>query len=99
MEPVSPPEKTPAQRVALQLQGGDGPEDPWPKRRIILVISASSLAMVEAMADKARRSRNFMLNNLMAVGVQSVIDALPESERDEVQLDWLERCGQLEEAE
>ncbi len=91
--------KTPAQYVAAQLQGGEGPEDHSPRRRIILVIPASSLALVEAMAEKARRSRNFMLNNVIAVGVQAVIDALPDSERDEVQLDWLERCGQLEESE
>jgi hypothetical protein len=88
-------EKTPAQHVAAQLQAGPRERDDSPYVRANIRIPASTLALLEAFAEHADRSRNYMIDQLVIVGGQAVLDALPEAERDAVQLLWLQKQGQL----
>lgn len=89
-------DKTPAQHVAALLQGGASLADrETPEMRIVLRAPASTVAFVDAFAERGERSRNFMLCNLLVVAIQAVLDELPEAERDSLQVAWLNKQADL----
>lgn len=95
--------KTPAQHVAALVKAGPGlpNEDDSPIKRFMVRLPVNAVAYVEALAEHGGRSRNFMIGQLLVVGVHAVIDELPEDERARVVLAWLRKIDELstEEAE
>jgi predicted DNA-binding protein len=48
-------------------------------------VSVSSLARVDALAGKAKKSRNAMLNLLLSVGLEEVFDRIDQDVFEEIQ--------------
>ena len=86
---------SPAEHVAAQLQSRTDPSDDSPDIRTHVRIAVSSMAIVVAMAERADRSRNYIINQLLVVGAQAVLDAMPEAERDAVILSSLAKQSDL----
>ncbi len=97
------PSKTPAQHVASLVQAGPGLEhtDVSPVKRFMVRVPMNTIAYIESLAEASGRSRNFLIGQLLVVGIQAVVDELPENERDHVQGGWLmkmsEQLEQLDE--
>jgi hypothetical protein len=90
--------KTPAQHVAALIKAGPGLEqDDSPIKRFIVRLPINTVAYIDALGEHGGRSRNFMIGQLLVVGVQSVVDELPENERDQVQLAWLRKMSEMAE--
>jgi hypothetical protein len=93
-------DKTPAEHVASLVKAGPGLEvDDSPIRRFVVRLPINTVAYLDALAEHGGRSRNFMIGQLLIVGVQAVVDALPDAERDQVQMAWLVKCGEYANAE
>jgi predicted transcriptional regulator len=91
-------EKTPADYVASLVKAGPGIEiDDSPVRRFVVRLPSNTVAYVDALAEHGGRSRNFMISQLLIVGVQAVIDALPDGERESVQGSWLLKMSEYAE--
>lgn len=93
---------TPAQHMAnlIVASGKGSDESSEPLIRTSVRYPVSLLAYVDAMAAACERSRTFVLNNLVVIGVQATLEALPEAQRDAVTVDALSRQAALtEEAE
>jgi len=89
-------DKTPAEHLAALLQGASPRSDDEPLSfRLNLRLPPTTAAMVAAFAEHARRSRNFMADQLLIVGAQATLDAMPEAERDQVQGLWLIKQSQF----
>ena len=89
-------EKTPAEHLAALLQGAaPSTDDGLPRFRVNLRLPPTTAAMVAAFAEHARRSRNFMADQLLIVGAQATLDAMPEDERSQVQGLWLVKQSQF----
>lgn len=88
--------KTPAEHLAAQLQGSArSPDEDGPIFRLNLRLPASTFALVGAFAEYSDRTKNYIGDQLMVVGAQAVLEAMPEAQRDAVQLRWLQLQSEL----
>lgn len=88
--------KTPAEHLAAQLQGSSRlSDDDGPIYRLNLRLPASTFALVSAFAEFSDRTKNYIGDQLLIVGAQATLDAMPEAQRDAVQLLWLQKQSDL----
>jgi len=88
--------KTPAEHLAAQLQGSTRVSDEdGPIFRLNLRLPASTAALVAAFSEYSDRTKNYIGDQLLIVGAQATLDAMPEAQRDAVQLLWLQKQSEL----
>lgn len=92
---------TPAEHLAHLILGPKSDEgkvdEPFVK--VSLRLPVSTIAYLDSFAFSAERSRNFIAQNCIVVGIHAVMEALPETERNACAVDVLTRQAALVEGE